>query len=67
MKNRDRYILKVNEYDLLMNIHKNIEHGTHCPIKAVSGEYTYDRCLSNTYSCSECVQKWLNEDDANGR
>ncbi len=62
MKNRDRYILKVNEYDLMMNILKNINHGTHCPIKAVSGEYNYNDCLKHSYQCWECVQAWLNKE-----
>lgn len=62
MKNRDRYILKVNEYDLMMNILNNIGHGTHCPIKAVSGIYDYNRCTNYSYQCWECVQAWLNEE-----
>lgn len=62
MKNRDKYISNVNEYDLMMRMHKNIKHGTHCPVKAVSGEYAYDRCLQNTFICEECIQQWLNEE-----
>ena len=65
MKNRDRYILKVNEYDMMMNIYDSCKT---CPIRTVSGVMHYDRCPKyNNHSnmrenCSECIQKWLNEE-----
>lgn len=58
-KNRDKYILKVNEYDLMMKILNSYRN---CPIRAVTGEMHYDRCPKYNTNCSECVQKWLNEE-----
>lgn len=62
MKNRDRYILKVNEYDLLMKINENIKKRPYtCPIYAVSGKL--DRCCADfKTNCSQCVQQWLDEE-----
>lgn len=61
MKNRERYILRVNEYDLMMRINENIKKRPYtCPIYAVSG--LLDRCCADyKNNCSECVQHWLNE------
>lgn len=63
MKNRERYILKVNEYDLMMTINDNIKKRPFpCPIYAVSGKL--DRCCADfTYICKDCVQHWLNEEE----
>lgn len=61
MTNREK-ILKTNIYDLMMTIKANIEHGHHCPIKAVSGQYEYSRCLKHNYVCGQCAQAWLNEE-----
>ena len=57
MKNRDRYILKVNEADLLLKIQYEIEHGETCIINALTGEERY--C---TTDCDTCIRKWLNEE-----
>ena len=62
MTNREKYITKRDEYDLMMAIKANIEHGHHCPIKAVSGQYEYSMCLKYSYICSSCCQDWLNEE-----
>ena len=63
MKNRDRYILKVNELDLLMNIRKNLAYCNECPIYAVSGQQSWrervERCEKD---CEKCCQRWLNEE-----
>lgn len=63
MKNRDRYILQKNEYDLLIEMQKNIiDGGCCCIIDALTGS-TYpcenDKvCMLDT--CRECIQRWLN-------
>lgn len=65
MKNRDRYILKVNEYDTLMKIQENIiDGGCRCIIDALTGDIYLGEsdkmCVLGT--CKECIQKWLNEE-----
>ena len=75
MKNRKKYILKRNEYDLMMAIERNT--GT-CPIRAVAGICTEEkivRCAEALRrvnaakagydpdaACKYCVQSWLNEE-----
>lgn len=63
MTNRDKYILKKNEYDLMMNI---LQNTTVCPIRAVAGistEEKIERCYKYVHDgCEECIQKWLNEE-----
>lgn len=65
MKNRDRYILKVNEHDMLMKIQANIIDGDCCCIiDALTGDiYPSEdgkRCTLD--ACKECIQKWLNKE-----
>lgn len=62
MKNRDTFIIEVNEYDLMMRINDNIKKRPFpCPIYAVSGQL--DRiCAEYKNNCSDCVQQWLNEE-----
>lgn len=65
MKKRDKYVLKVNEYDLLMKILTNIQFtDIKCPIFVVTGKYGEysDRCNKYTYQCDKCCQSWLNEE-----
>ena len=65
MKNRDRYLLKVNEYDLILRIFENTKS---CPIKALTGKMDLERCqnynktASRKKNCSNCMQAWLNEE-----
>lgn len=71
MKNRDRYILKVNEYDMLMKIQCGIytRHNARaidlisgnfhmCPDE-MKGKYEIDDKLA---VCSKCIQDFLNEE-----
>lgn len=72
MTNRDRYILKVNEYDMLVKLNKAIQNDVACVIEALTGKYqkyklddkVYCRCfnITNGRQCEECIQKWLNEE-----
>lgn len=63
MKNRDRYILHRNEYDLMLDIEKNTGI---CPIRAVAGishDEKFMRCCRYAYDgCEGCVGEWLNEE-----
>lgn len=64
MKNRDRYIIKRNEYDLLCNISEKMIEGCSCVIEAVTGER--QDCQYNIVDeggCPDCLQKWLNEEE----
>lgn len=59
MTNRERYITKRDEYDLMMTIQK-----TGCPIWIVMGETPpcWDNCVEDEDRCGICVQRWLNEE-----
>jgi hypothetical protein len=63
MKNREKYITKVNECDLMNTIEKNTGI---CPIRAVAGIKKWEklcRCLIHIKKgCNACIQDWLNEE-----
>ncbi len=60
MKNRDKYIGKVNEYDMLCKIQVEMICHNCCVIEALSGaKCPHDKaCMLDT--CRECIQAWLN-------
>lgn len=70
MRNREKYILKCDEYDLMMGIKRRLESKwQYCPISILGAErppcktipdpdYKYKSKLD----CESCVQKWLNEE-----
>lgn len=72
MKNRDRYILKVNEADMLISMQTNIvtKCGGYCVIDELTGKVR--DCpedmngkvgkQSRLAVCSKCIQKFLNEE-----
>lgn len=68
MTNREKYITKRNEYDLMMEISKNIEGiGTFCAIKAISDKRI--PCVTMMKGngrmerdCKTCIQSWLNKE-----
>jgi hypothetical protein len=68
MTNRERYIIKRNEYDLMLTIADNISGiGTFCAIRAVCGrkrlcEYTQSKNGILMRDCPSCIQKFLNEE-----
>lgn len=69
MTNREKYITKRDEYDLMMAIAKNIQGiGTFCPITAVGGKRPPCKCKHDTQSslmmrdCETCVQIFLNKE-----
>lgn len=59
MRNRDRYINKVNEFDMLADMNQHI-------IKATEGEYCIMTALpekeSCTGDCDGCLRNWLNKE-----
>lgn len=74
MRNRDKHILKVNEYDLLLRIHTSLSDNYNCVIEMLEGDYKYfkekdgdlERCRTSEERrdkilCDECIQAWLNE------
>lgn len=68
MTNRDRYILKVNEYDMLMQFQRNIfDSGCSCVIDGLTGEFRacsqeWDSAKTKLEVCSKCIQDFLNEE-----
>lgn len=71
MKNRDKYITRRSEYDMLMQMQYNImERGCVCILDALTG--AMNNCpaemqgkvgaLSRLAVCGKCIQKWLNEE-----
>lgn len=64
MKNRDRYILKVDEYDMLMKIQTALAHGERCIVDAITGKVrdcaNYNQ--RGLEACDKCIQAWLNEE-----
>lgn len=64
MTNRDRYILKRNERDMLMEIQTALAYGEKCIIDAIAGKVrdctNYSR--GDLEVCDKCIQFWLNEE-----
>lgn len=60
MTNREKYIIKRNEYDLLMTIAETVDRDT-CPIEVIGGDSCRETSL-NCDDCSDCIQQWLNEE-----
>ena len=66
MKNRDKYILQRNEYDMLVQIQAAIASQPYlCVIEALAGkDYPCpdDKvCMLST--CEACIQAWLNKEE----
>ena len=63
MKNRDRYILKVNEYDMLIKIQATMLSHNCCVIEALAGISCPNDKMCMLSNCSKCIQEWLNEEE----
>ena len=68
MTNRERYITKRNEYDMMKTIEKKIPLDM-CVIEVISGEHPDPRhglCWYGGWNgkCDDCIQKFLNEEYA---
>ena len=67
MKNRDRYILKRNEYDMLCDIQLGLLHGECCVLDALSAKVhvcPLNEDDDDPYKrCCKCLQSWLNGDE----
>jgi len=67
MTNRDKYILKKNECDVLCGVQLALLYGEHCIISALTAKdkacpaYNDDE-ITKYEKCCRCIQKWLNED-----
>lgn len=73
MTNREKYIIKRNEYDMLMGIYDRTK-GRICPLYVLSDidmKNRLSRCalyhttFGDRHGCAECVQAWLNEKEGN--
>ena len=65
MKNRDRYILKWNEYDMLIKIQATMLSHDCCVIDALTGiNSPCDKCCMLS-TCEACIREWLNEEHKN--
>ena len=71
MTNRERYILRQNEYDLLLTMQSNIvRNGSTCVLDMLTDSMIpcpKEMCgkvgsRSVIAVCSECIQRWLNEE-----
>ena len=59
MTNREKFITKRDEYDLMMDL----VFAYICPIKALSGKKPpYQNCKGDEELCGICIQRWLNEE-----
>ena len=68
MKNRDRYILKRNEYDMLSAVQLALLHGERCVISALMAQdYSCPKYVNDNEDpyerCCQCIQEWLNEEN----
>ena len=65
MKNRDKYILQRNEYDMLTAMQVAIGSGLcQCVIEALTAKEYHcpdDKCCMLS-TCMECIQEWLNKE-----
>jgi hypothetical protein len=71
MTNRDRYILKRNEYDMLLQMQYNIlDCGCNCVIDGLTGETrvcptemkSWHSAGNKLEVCGKCIRAWLNEE-----
>lgn len=68
LTNRDRYLMKRNEYDILCDVQLALLNGENCILDALSGKYNYfyscPKLLNDnetTYErCCRCIAAWLN-------
>lgn len=58
MTNRERYITKKSEYDLMLNIMHNTSG---CPIEAIGAVPIDTHTCIHTPDCKSCIQNWLNK------
>lgn len=61
--NRERYIIKKNEHDLMMTICDNANDL--CPMQVIGA--AQPKCIPDKkydfrVNCAECIQRWLNEE-----
>jgi hypothetical protein len=64
MTNREKYILKRNEYDMLTGIQLAMAHGEKCVVDAIMRKQwdCANYIKQDAEVCSRCIQNWLNEE-----
>lgn len=66
MKNREQYITKRNEYDMLCSAQLALLCGEKCVIAALSAQRRSCPIMNENEDawqrCCRCIQRWLNED-----
>lgn len=61
MTNRERYILQVNEYDLLIRLQEGLDRNdSYCILDLITGSCI---CCSENTNCKDCIQNWLNAEE----
>ena len=62
--NRD-ILLNTNLYDVLLKAHKTLaQRNTTCILEALDEGLV---CCGKSDTCEKCIQRWLNQEDNNGR
>lgn len=59
MTNREKFITKRNEYDLMMTINATQPF---CPIEVIGVSRVKCECELPFGSCKDCIERWLNEE-----
>ena len=65
MTNRDKYVLKRNECDVLCNIQFNLLYGCICILDCLTNQTHPCPKRDNEdkfVSCCNCIREWLNEE-----
>lgn len=63
VKNRDKYIIKANEYDMLIKIQATMLTYNCCVIEALAGVSCPSEKVCMLDTCKDCIQTWLNKDN----
>ena len=64
MTNREKYILRRNELDMLTDIQLAMAHGEKCVVDAITRKQRdcANYIKQDVKVCSRCIQNWLNEE-----
>ena len=62
MTNRDKYIIKRNECDMMFQIIEGCQQDHPCAVKMISGKIDFDDCIRHAFDCKACVREWLNRE-----
>lgn len=64
MTNREKYILRRNELDMLIDIQLAMAHGEKCVVDAIMRKQwdCTNYIKQDVKVCNRCIQNWLNEE-----